>query len=231
MRPLLPALLLLTALPAQAATIVSIGDGDTLRMVDSGRQVTIRLACIDAPEMAQGVHGQQSRALLASLAPVGADVTLKVVDTDRYGRTVAEISRGGQNVNLRMVRRGQAFAYRQYLSNCDPTAYLGAERGAEVDRLGVWSVPGGIQRPWDFRHGRRGYRPAAPQSTRAEELLLPGCQRVRCSQLCFGPGCRGSAIDASQARFPAHRYLGLKQFSTTTVPLTHCMQVSSRLSP
>jgi endonuclease YncB( thermonuclease family) len=73
---------------------------------------------------------------------------------------VAEISRGGQNLNLRMVRRGQAFAYRQYLSNCDPTAYLGAERGAEVDRLGVWSVPGGIQRPWDFRHGRRGYRPA-----------------------------------------------------------------------
>ena len=160
MRPLLPALLLLTALPAQAATIVSIGDGDTLRVVDSGRQVTIRLACIDAPEMAQGPYGQQSRALLTSLAPVGSDVTLKVVDTDRYGRTVAEISRGGQNVNLRMVRRGQAFAYRQYLSNCDPTAYLGAERGAEVDRLGVWSVPVGIQRPWEFRHGRRGYRPA-----------------------------------------------------------------------
>lgn len=56
MRPLLPALLLLTALPAQAATIVSIGDGDTLRVVDSGRQVTIRLACIDAPEMAQGPY-------------------------------------------------------------------------------------------------------------------------------------------------------------------------------
>lgn len=167
MRPLLPALLLLTALPAQAATIVSIGDGDTLRVVDSGRQVTIRLACIDAPEMAQGPYGQQSRALLTSLAPVGSDVTLKVVDTDRYGRTVAEISSGGQNVNLRMVRRGQAFAYRQYLSNCEPTAYLGAERGAETDHLGVWSIPGGIQRPWEFRHGRRGYRPAARQGTGA----------------------------------------------------------------
>ena len=155
----LPLALLLT-LPAQAATVLSIGDGDTLRVDDRGKRLTIRLACIDAPEMAQGPYGQQSRALLTSLAPVGSEVTLKVVDTDRYGRTVAEISRGGQNLNLRMVRRGQAFAYRQYLSNCDPTAYLGAERGAEVDRLGVWSVPGGIQRPWDFRHGRRGYRPA-----------------------------------------------------------------------
>jgi micrococcal nuclease len=200
MRPLLPALLLLTALPAQAATIVSIGDGDTLRVVDSGRQVTIRLACIDAPEMAQGPYGQQSRALLTSLAPVGSEVTLKVVDTDRYGRTVAEISRGGQNLNLRMVRRGQAFAYRQYLSNCDPTAYLGAERGAEVDRLGVWGVPGGIQRPWDFRHGRRGYRPAARQGTGAAAGPPPGERRYRCSKI-------GSYAQAQVLLRQGHTYL------------------------
>ncbi len=157
----------LLTLPAQAATVLSVGDGDTLRVDDRGKRLTIRLACIDAPEMAQKHYGEQSRALLASLVPIGSEVSLRVVDTDRYGRTVAEIIRGGQNVNLRMVRRGQAFAYRQYLSNCEPTAYLGAERGAEVDRLGVWSVPGGIQRPWDFRHGRRGYRPAARQGTGA----------------------------------------------------------------
>ncbi len=179
---ILPLALLLT-LPAQAATVLSVGDGDTLRVDDHGRRLTVRLACIDAPEMAQGPHGQQSRALLTSLAPVGSDVSLRVVDTDRYGRTVAEIIRGGQNVNLRMVRRGQAFAYRQYLSNCDPTAYLGAERGAEVDRLGVWSIPGGIQRPWDFRHGRRGYRPAARQGTGAAAGPPPGERRYRCSQI------------------------------------------------
>ena len=158
--------------------MLSIGDGDTLRVDDRGKRLTIRLACIDAPEMAQGPYGQQSRALLTSLAPVGSEVTLKVVDPDRYGRTVAEISRGGQNVNLRMVRRGQAFAYRQYLRNCNPTAYLGAERGAETDHLGVWSIPGGIQRPWEFRHGRRSYRPAARRSidsyAQAQVLLRQG---------------------------------------------------------
>jgi len=200
MRPLLPALLLLTALPAQAATVLSIGDGDTLRVVDSGRQVTIRLACIDAAEMAQSPYGEQSRALLTSLAPVGSNVTLKVVDTDRYGRTVAEILRGGQNVNLRMVRRGQAFAYRQYLSNCDPTAYLGAERGAEVDRLGVGSSPGGIQRPWDFRHGRRGYRPAARQVNGSAAGPPPGERRYRCSQI-------GSYAQAQVLLRQGHAYL------------------------
>jgi micrococcal nuclease len=199
-RTALLVLLLLLGLPAQAATVLSIGDGDTLRVDDRGKRLTIRLACIDAPEMAQGPHGQQSRAMLTSLAPVGSDVTLKVVDTDRYGRTVTEIIRGGQNVNLRMVRRGQAFAYRQYLSNCDPTAYLGAERGAEVDHLGVWSVPGGIQRPWDFRHGRRGYRPAARQGTGPGAGPPPGEGRYRCSKI-------GSYAQAQVLLRQGHSYL------------------------
>ena len=39
--------------PASAATVVSVSDGDTLRVMDGGQKVTIRLACIDAPEPAQ----------------------------------------------------------------------------------------------------------------------------------------------------------------------------------
>ncbi len=34
------------------ATVVSIGDGDTLRIRQSGQVATIRLACIDSPERA-----------------------------------------------------------------------------------------------------------------------------------------------------------------------------------
>ena len=51
-RPFPRALLLLLTLPAQAATVLSVGDGDTLRVDDHGKRLTIRLACIDAPEMA-----------------------------------------------------------------------------------------------------------------------------------------------------------------------------------
>ncbi len=184
MRALPLALLLFLALPAPAATVVSIGDGDTLRVLDAGRRVTIRLACIDAPEAAQGSYGSQSRSLLASLAPVGSQVNLKLVATDRYGRSVAEVMRGTQNVNLQMVRRGQAFAYRQYLNQCDAGAYLGAERGALGDRVGVWSTPGGIERPWDFRHGRR----------------VAAVGRLRCSQI-------GSWARAQELLRQGHTYL------------------------
>ena len=79
----------------------------------------------------------------------------------RYGRTVAEVI-GEVNLNLAMVQSGQAFVYRQYLGRCDRGAYLAAEHLAQAQWLGVWAVPGGITRPWDFRHGGAGHRSAGP---------------------------------------------------------------------
>ena len=35
------------------ATVLSIGDGDTIRVQQGTKKLTVRLACIDAPEMAQ----------------------------------------------------------------------------------------------------------------------------------------------------------------------------------
>ncbi len=163
-------LLLLLAGPAGAATVLSVGDGDTLRVVDGGKRLTIRVACIDAPETAQRPYGAASRQRLQELAPVGSVVSLRPQATDKYGRTVAEVFRGGRSVNLAMVSSGQAFAYRKYLSACDGSAYLGAEAAAQRQRVGVWAVPGGIQRPWDWRKGTRP--PAA--STAAPFLPATG---------------------------------------------------------
>lgn len=145
----------LLALPASAATVLSVGDGDTVRVLENGRRVTIRLACIDAPETAQPPYGSAATQALKALAPVGSNVSLRVQTTDRYGRSVAElITPGGNNINLAMVRKGHAFAYRKYLAKCDRSAYLKAERQAQGRGTGVWSG-GGITRPWDFRSGRR----------------------------------------------------------------------------
>jgi endonuclease YncB( thermonuclease family) len=132
----------------------------TVRQGQSGlcrdaQRLTIRLACIDAPETAQRPYGAASRQRLQMLAPVGATVTIRPQTRDRYGRTVAEVFRHGVSINLAMVRGGHAFAYRKYLAACDGngSAYLAAEAAAQRERLGVWAVPGGITRPWDFRRG------------------------------------------------------------------------------
>jgi endonuclease YncB( thermonuclease family) len=155
-----------------------------MRVLEGGKRLTIRMACIDAPEMAQRPYGAASRQRLQELAPVGSVVSLRPQTTDKYGRTVAEVFRGGQNVNLTMVNSGQSFAYRKYLAACDGSAYLGAEAAAQRQRVGVWAVPGGIQRPWDWRKGTRGPGQAAVPSA-APSAAASGYsgQKLTCRQI------------------------------------------------
>lgn len=136
------------------ATVVSIGDGDTIRVLQAGRTITVRLACIDTPELAQAPYGQQAQEYLRMRLPIGSSVTLAVKATDRYGRIVAEVI-GETNLGLALVEDGQAFAYRRYLDQCDSKDYLNAEFRASRRRLGVWREPGGITRPWSFRRRQR----------------------------------------------------------------------------
>ena len=138
-----------------AATVLSIGDGDTIRVRQDGTVITVRLACIDAPETVQRPYGRNTRQYLQQRLPVGSAVRLDEKTTDRYGRLVAEVF-SGVNINLAMVEDGQAFVYRQYLGGCDSKEYLDAEFRASRRRYGVWQVEGGITRPWDFRRQRRG---------------------------------------------------------------------------
>ena len=169
-------LLLIPLWPVEALsnTVLSIGDGDTIRVRQEGRAITVRLACIDAPEMAQAPYGQQARQSLQQRLPIGKEVSLNVKTIDRYSRTVAEVI-SEININLALVEDGLAFAYRQYLSGCDAKAYLEAEERASRAHLGVWQVKGGITRPWDFRRTRRSA--VIPDGT------TPGGRRYRCSEI------------------------------------------------
>jgi endonuclease YncB( thermonuclease family) len=146
------------AAPEDRATVLSIGDGDMKRVQQGLQRLTVRLACIDAPEMAQAPYGAQARSYLQTRLQVGSTVTLIPQTIDRYDRTVAEVI-GEINLGLAMVEDGKAFAYRKYLAQCDAREYLEAEFRASRHRYGVWQVPGGITRPWDFRRGRTSARP------------------------------------------------------------------------
>ena len=173
-----------------AATVVSVGDGDTIRVSEGSRRITVRLACIDAPESSQRPWGARSTAFLKQLTPVGSEVTLRVQTTDRYGRTVAELLNRGGNVNQLMVGAGQAFAYRRYLGQCNAQRYLQLEAEAKRQGKGVWSVgPSGITRPWDYRRGRRN---------RASSSGSP--RKYRCKDI-------GSWSRAQKLLAEGHRYL------------------------
>jgi endonuclease YncB( thermonuclease family) len=148
--------LIVLALPVQAETVMSVGDGDTITVAEGAQKIRVRLACIDAPETSQTPYGMESRQALQKLLPIGAEVTVRTKATDRYGRTVGEVLKGGTNINQQQIASGNAFVYWQYISGCDRQTYSRLENDARQKRLGVWSVPNGIQRPWDYRRNRKG---------------------------------------------------------------------------
>jgi endonuclease YncB( thermonuclease family) len=123
--------------------------------------------------MALAPCGARSRAYLQTRLRIGSPVTLFPQTIDRYGRTVAEVI-GAISLGLAMVEDGQAFAYRKYLGQCNAREYMDAEFRASRS-YGVWRLPGGITRPWDFRRSR-----SSGQSFSSTKSI-PGGWTVRCS--------------------------------------------------
>jgi micrococcal nuclease len=78
-------------------------------------QITVRFYGIDAPERDQP-HGKDAGLALRQLIG-GKEVDLLPVEQDKYDRLVAVVMLGERNVNLDMVARGNAWAFRQYLGD------------------------------------------------------------------------------------------------------------------
>lgn len=149
--------------------VVSVGDGDTLRVATGDKTLTVRLACIDAPETAQVPFGKSAAERLRQLLPVNQQVNLRVADTDRYGRSVAKVYKGKLSINLALVQEGQAVVYREYLNACPELKerLLKAEANAKSRRIGFWNQTNLIL-PADFRRGKR-----------AVSIPKPSAQKVR----------------------------------------------------
>ncbi len=103
------------SIPATAAEpltgkVVSVTDGDTVRVLDAANvQHKVRLNGIDAPERGQP-FGTVARDRLAGLV-MGKAVTVRNDGRDRWGRTLGRIEIEGQDVNHRMVADGMAWHY------------------------------------------------------------------------------------------------------------------------
>ncbi|NJM74740.1 MAG: micrococcal nuclease-like nuclease [Acaryochloridaceae cyanobacterium RU_4_10] len=147
-------------------TIASVGDGDTIRVRTAEKTLTVRLSCIDAPEMKQQPYGQAASNRLKQLLPVGQTATLQITGTDNYKRSVAKVYTGSTSINLALVQEGQAVVYREYLASCPELRdrLLSAETQAKSRRLGLWAQSNPLM-PWDFRHsGNPKFTPSSASS-------------------------------------------------------------------
>lgn len=115
-------------------------DGDTLVMADQSR---IRLAGIDAPEMAQP-YGMEAKDYLARLV-LNKEVALHCNGEMSYQRRICDVYASNRDVQKELVEAGLAFDYTRYSGG----KYQAEEETAHQLKRGVWS---GGMRPWDYRH-------------------------------------------------------------------------------
>jgi endonuclease YncB( thermonuclease family) len=139
---------------AWTGKVVGIADGDTITVLRDGHeQVKIRLYGIDAPESGQP-FGKASKQNLSSMVH-GQSVQIEVMDTDRYGRTVARIFVDGEDVNAAQLRSGHAWLYRQYCKTWVCGEWAGLETEARSNGAGLWADKDPTP-PWQWRRDEKG---------------------------------------------------------------------------
>ena len=133
--------------------VVDVHDGDTITVEDAFKnRVKIRLAKIDAPELAQN-DGKEARRHLADLIDC-KNVQIESKGNDGYGRILAIVfDNYGNEVNLQMVKDGWAWHFKEYDQSYN---YSQAEDNAKWQGKGIWRF-GTPTPPWEWRKRNKVY--------------------------------------------------------------------------
>jgi len=150
--------------PWMRGTVVSVSDGDTIRLIhcptifhspknhDKDHRLALRLCTIDTPETAKfgkpgQAFGEEAKKHLQSLC-LDKTVRVKILQIDQYGRGVAEVVRPGWLWNTYldedMLKAGMAEVYQgsgAVYGRLGKEGYLKMTEKAQKKKVGIWSDP------------------------------------------------------------------------------------------
>jgi endonuclease YncB( thermonuclease family) len=145
------------------AVVISVTDGDTLKVDHLGEIETIRLVNIDCPERTQA-FGDRAKEMTSSLC-LQKEVTIISTKRDRYKRRLASlILSDGRCVNNELVKTGFAWWYQKY--DPDDRVLENLECEARKLRRGLWKDASPVSL-WEFRATKE-----AVHRHRSEVLML-----------------------------------------------------------
>ena len=162
--------------------VVSVTDGDTVRVMRDRTPVRVRLDGIDAPETRQPFF-QRAKQFTSSFV-FGKVARVEVRDVDQYGRLVARVYVDELDLSLALVEQGLAWHFTRY---SDDQTLAEAERDARAAGLGLWRAPNPVP-PWEFRRGFSGVsgragRGPASRERQVSRVPPPWLSQLRLSEL------------------------------------------------
>jgi micrococcal nuclease len=134
----------------QAAVVTEVIDGETVRVqLASGREETVRLLGLDAPDLPDSLWANESRQALAASVQ-GRTVTFRLDSTqtrDAQGRLLAYLYRSdADHLNLQLVLDGHVYAHRLEIHSA-VRQFEQAEDEARGKRRGLWAEVRDDQQP------------------------------------------------------------------------------------
>jgi len=156
---------------AHAEEVAHITDGDSLIVTSGGREVQVRIADIDAPELDQP-HGEQAKSALNALVS-GREVRLDLISGDAYRRIVARVFVDGRDVAEMLVRDGHAWVRREYAHE---SALIPFEERARAAKRGLWAESAPVA-PWVWRKLNRSRRQGGAGETSPVTNIQCGTKR------------------------------------------------------
>jgi len=149
--------------------VISIQDGDTFSIKDKrGKFYKVRLADIDAPEIAQP-FGRPAKRLVEDLA-LNKVVRINYTQVDKYKRLIGEVFLpNGKILNEEALRAGLAWHYR--IKNPHSTYLEKMEYKAWKKKMGLWVQEKPIP-PWEFRREKRVPIPPSNKENMDYDLIL-----------------------------------------------------------
>jgi len=140
-------LLLIQQTFAASYELVTVFDGDTVKLRDRQGDFKLRLTDIDAPERNQA-FGKKSRRTLKKLC-MGRDisVTAQLTGMDKYQRYLGRLQCNNIDASLYLTQQGLAWHNSKYSSN---TMIFEAQEQAKMKKFGLWQQKNPIP-PWIWR--------------------------------------------------------------------------------
>jgi micrococcal nuclease len=128
--------------------VISVKDGDTIKILYNGKALTIRLAHVDCPEKKQP-FGAAAKKFTSSKC-YGQTVTVQHENKyDRNKRLIGVvINAKGENINTALVKTGLAWHFKKYSTQKE---YAALENTARQNKTGLWADKNPVA-PWEWRN-------------------------------------------------------------------------------
>jgi endonuclease YncB( thermonuclease family) len=139
--------------------VIAVSDGDSLSVRCGAHQPErVRVAVIDAPELRQP-FGTRSRENLDRLC-YRQKARLYVLGHDTYGRTLANVYCGGQNIAVSQVRAGLAWVYAPRTGQHPQLTAM--QLHARAEHRGLWEQKHPTP-PWVYRQQHQQHQHQQPR--------------------------------------------------------------------